>query len=399
MIGQHVWRYHPEKKRFEIFAEGGGNAFGVEIDDAGRIYSGHNGGDTRGFHYVQGGSYRKGFEKHGVLANPYSFGFFEAMKPNKSAALQPHFRPQRSATACPTQYRGKLFAVEPLQGRVMLTDMTPDRSSFQTKDLGPRRHAAATPGFGPVDIKPAPDGSIFVADFYEAEDRRTWGTTTASIDRDTGRIYRLAAKDAKFHKPVDLGKKTSAELVELLKIATIAGSGRRPMRLLGDRKDRSALPDAASDAFREQAASWPSNRCGRSTSTGGLRRGLRREVAWIIPSRRSAPVDGAAARRTIISSATRYPPRSSSLTRRSRASTFAASGPRAPERLSAAEGLPIVAELADARRGRRPTFTCRCCCGGRSSRIARRIATRCSTCSANRRFGGRRSSRRRSCRG
>ena len=30
--GQHIWRYHPEKKQFEIFAEGGGNAFGVEID-------------------------------------------------------------------------------------------------------------------------------------------------------------------------------------------------------------------------------------------------------------------------------------------------------------------------------------------------------------------------------
>ena len=84
MIGQHIWRYHPEKKRFEIFAEGGGNAFGVEIDAQGRVFSGHNGGDTRGFHYVQGGYYRKGFEKHGALSNPYAFGFFEAMEHNKA---------------------------------------------------------------------------------------------------------------------------------------------------------------------------------------------------------------------------------------------------------------------------------------------------------------------------
>ncbi len=54
-MGQLVWRYHPELKKYEIFAEGGGNAFGVEIDAKGRIYSGHNGGNTRGFHYVQGG--------------------------------------------------------------------------------------------------------------------------------------------------------------------------------------------------------------------------------------------------------------------------------------------------------------------------------------------------------
>ena len=48
-MGQLIWRYHPETRRYEVFAEGGGNAFGVEIDAKGRIYSGHNGGDTGGF--------------------------------------------------------------------------------------------------------------------------------------------------------------------------------------------------------------------------------------------------------------------------------------------------------------------------------------------------------------
>ena len=51
-------------------AEGGGNAFGVEIDSKGRIFSGTNGGKIRGHHYVQGGYYQKGFEKHGPLSNP-----------------------------------------------------------------------------------------------------------------------------------------------------------------------------------------------------------------------------------------------------------------------------------------------------------------------------------------
>ncbi len=63
-MGQNIWRYHPEKRIYEIFAEGGGNAFGIEFDSKGRVYSGHNGGDTRGFHYVQGGYYLKNFGKH-----------------------------------------------------------------------------------------------------------------------------------------------------------------------------------------------------------------------------------------------------------------------------------------------------------------------------------------------
>ncbi|HEX4590427.1 MAG TPA: PVC-type heme-binding CxxCH protein [Gemmataceae bacterium] len=245
MIGQHIWRYHPETKRFEIFAEGGGNAFGLEIDAAGRVYSGHNGGDTHGFHYVQGGYYRKGFEKHGVLANPYSFGFFEAMKHNKAERFS-HTFVINEAEGLPERYRGKLFAVEPLHGRVMLADIWPDRSSFQTKDVGPVVGSTDT-WFRPVDIKPAPDGSIYVADFYEekiAHLRHNEGT----IDKDTGRIYRLAAKDATFHKPADLGKKSSKELVELLR-SDNRWERQTALRLLGERKDTTVLPDLRAMLF------------------------------------------------------------------------------------------------------------------------------------------------------
>ena len=68
-LGQAIWRYHPQTRKYEVFAEGGGNAFGVAMNDSGEIFSGHNGGDTRGFHYYQGGYYRKGFTKHGSLYN------------------------------------------------------------------------------------------------------------------------------------------------------------------------------------------------------------------------------------------------------------------------------------------------------------------------------------------
>jgi putative heme-binding domain-containing protein len=253
MIGQHVWRYHPEKKRFEIFAEGGGNAFGIEIDAAGRIYSGHNGGDTRGFHYVQGGAYRKGFEKHGVLANPYSFGFFEAMRHNKAQRFS-HTFVLNEADGLPAQYRGKLFAVEPLQGRVMLSDIKADRSSFETRDLGPVVRSSDT-WFRPVDIKPAPDGSIFVADFYE-QNIAHLKHNDGEVDRETGRIYRLAAKDATFRKPVDLGKKSSAELVETLR-SDNRWERQTALRLLADRKDRSVLPALERMMSRETSRKQP----------------------------------------------------------------------------------------------------------------------------------------------
>ncbi len=52
--------------------------------------SGHNGGDTRGFHYVQGGYYRKGFNKHGSLSNPYSLVYLLPMPARSGATLLAH---------------------------------------------------------------------------------------------------------------------------------------------------------------------------------------------------------------------------------------------------------------------------------------------------------------------
>ena len=44
--GPMLWRYHPESREYEVFAEGGGNVFGIEFDDQGRLFSGTNGGNS-----------------------------------------------------------------------------------------------------------------------------------------------------------------------------------------------------------------------------------------------------------------------------------------------------------------------------------------------------------------
>ena len=134
-LGQLIWRYHPETRRYEIFAEGGGNAFGVEIDAHGNVYSGHNGGDTRGFHYVQGGYYQKGFGKHGDLSNPFAYGYFAQMA-HHSAPRFTHAFLIYESDALPANYQGVLFGVAPLQSQVVMSRIEPDRTSFKTNDIG-----------------------------------------------------------------------------------------------------------------------------------------------------------------------------------------------------------------------------------------------------------------------
>ncbi len=236
--GQLIWRYHPETKRFEVFAEGGGNAFGCEIDAQGRIFSGHNGGDTRGFHYMQGAYLQKGFEKHGPLSNPYAFGYFPPM-PHPAVERFTHNFIIYDGGALPESYNGKLFGIEPLQGRVVESDIEPDGSTFQTRDLG-YPVTTSDQWFKPVDIKVGPDGAIYIADWYDGQVNH-YLNSQGHIDKSNGRIYRLKAKGAKPIKPFDLAKLSTPELVDLL-AHTNKWFRQEALRLIGDRKDSSVIP-------------------------------------------------------------------------------------------------------------------------------------------------------------
>ncbi|MGZ0162798.1 MAG: PVC-type heme-binding CxxCH protein [Planctomycetales bacterium] len=212
-MGQLIWRYHPELHRYEVFAEGGGNTFGVEISEKGEIFSGHNGGNTRGFHYEQGGYSRKGFGKHGPLSNPYAFGYFANMKHHSVPRFTHNFVIYEE-NVLPDEYRGRLFGIEPLQGQVVMSDFQPDQSSFQTRDIS-RVVKTNDQWFRPVDIKTGPDGCIYIADLYEQRIDHS-SHYAGRIDRTNGRIYRLKPKDLPKAKPFDYGKSDFEELVKLL---------------------------------------------------------------------------------------------------------------------------------------------------------------------------------------
>jgi putative membrane-bound dehydrogenase-like protein len=237
-MGQLIWRYHPETRRYEIFAEGGGNAFGVEIDRKGRIFSGHNGGNTRGFHYVQGGYSQKGFGKHGPLTNPYAFGYFPAMR-HPTAPRFSHTFTIYDGGQFPEPYRGKLFAVAPLQSELVCSEIVPDGSSFRTRDLS-RPVSTDDSWFRPVDIKHGPDGALYVADWYDGQINH-YRNHEGQLDPSTGRIYRLKAKGAKPAPPRDLARLSSMELVRLL-TEDNRWTRQTALRLLGDRKDRALIP-------------------------------------------------------------------------------------------------------------------------------------------------------------
>jgi putative heme-binding domain-containing protein len=265
-MGQLIWRYHPETKRYEVFAEGGGNAFGVEIDSKGRVFSGHNGGDTRGFHYVQGGYFQKGFDKHGPLSNPYTFGYFSAMKHNRVPRFTHTFLIYE-ADALPEKYRGVLFGVAPLLNHVVMSAIEPDGSSIRTHDIG-LAVESSDPWFRPVDITTGPDGAIYIADWYDRQVNH-YRNHEGQIDPASGRIYRLRAKQARTARREPRTPESPARREPRTPESAARREPRTPellrdlsdpsrwvrqtaLRLIGDRKDASIAP-----ALKEMIAKGP----------------------------------------------------------------------------------------------------------------------------------------------
>ena len=238
--GCMVWRYHPETKRFEIFSEGGGNNFGLEVDAGGRIFTGHNGGQTRGFHYMQGGIFlMQGTtpNKYGPPRNPFAFGSFPKMGTEQDIKRFTHFATLVESTAIPKQYHNTFFAVDPLHNFVIASRRLDLGATFKTTDVG-KVLTSDDFAFRPVYIGNAPDGSVLVADFYEhyiAHGQHY----QSQIDPTTGRIFRLRGKKEKLETDLNLHAKTTDQLIGLLKHPN-RWHRHTAVRLLGERKDWSS---------------------------------------------------------------------------------------------------------------------------------------------------------------
>ncbi len=236
-LGQAVWRYHPDTDAFELFAQGGGNPWTLSFDSRGRAFSGDNGGNSRGFHWVQGGRYEKNWPKHGPFNRPHSYGFIPNMDHQGDVARFAMTSVIYEDGKLPG-YEGQLISGMALTSRIQATRLVGEGSTFKTVDT----EALVTTSersFRPVDTVVGPDGAIYVADWCDirmdhTDPRDTW-------DKSCGRIWRLRPGAHTPVAPFDLARRSSQQLVELL------GDTRKwyrdhARRLLGERGDRSLVP-------------------------------------------------------------------------------------------------------------------------------------------------------------
>lgn len=199
-----IWRYHPTRKSFEIFARGLSNPWGFDFDDHGQAMATccvipHL------FHVVQGGVYHKQSLPH---VNPHIYDDIKTIRDHSHLSAHGGAR-FYLADVFPKQYRNQLFMCNIHEHAVLTDIMVPNGSSFigqHGADFMPTNDLAWV-GFS-VEI--GPDGGVYILDWHDTD-----VCGNAVNFPNSGRVYRIMPENVPAKAALNLDTMPDEELVKL----------------------------------------------------------------------------------------------------------------------------------------------------------------------------------------
>jgi putative membrane-bound dehydrogenase-like protein len=297
-----VWRYHPTKHVFEVFAEGTSNPWGIDFDQYGQCFI-EACVVPHMWHMIQGARYeRQGGEHYSIALDeiqrnerhreaksrkpiyPY---FYQDIKTigdhvHWAGAKGPHAGNARSDEAggghahaglliyqgdsWPEEYRGKIFMNNIHGQRINMDSLKRKGSGYVAS------HGADFINFNDkwsqvLNLLSDQDGSVYMIDWYDKN--QCHHNRVNDHDRSNGRIFKIVYNNQKTTH-VDLQSKSDAELVQL-QLHKNDWYARHARRILHERGGSPAVHDALRkildqnpDVTRKLRAMWALH------ATGGL---------------------------------------------------------------------------------------------------------------------------------
>jgi putative membrane-bound dehydrogenase-like protein len=262
-INAGIWRYHPTDHRFEVFAAGTSNPWGIDFDARGQMIITacvipHL------YHMIQGGRYERQAGQH---FNPYTYDDIKTIADHRHyLGANPHGGNGRSDSAggghahCgamiylagewPPEYRGSLF-MNNIHGARINRDILKREGSGFIGSHAPDFLLANDAWSQIISIKYGPDGDVFLIDWY---DKNQCHHNEVDVhDRTNGRIFKVSFGDAK-PAHVDLGKESDQSLVAMQRHPNewYARHARRVLQERGTSIEVSRMLEALSMASAEQ---------------------------------------------------------------------------------------------------------------------------------------------------
>ncbi|HEV2948404.1 MAG TPA: PVC-type heme-binding CxxCH protein, partial [Gemmataceae bacterium] len=235
-----VWRYDFPAKKFDIFAEGTSNPWGLDFDAHGQAFL------TacvipHAFHMIPGGTYIRQDGRPDSYNHPYSYGLLREICDHTHHAESGWAHAGAlvlQGDQIPPEFQGSLL-MGSIHGTVIKRDVLERRGSTFVAKHAPDFLQCGDKNFRPINLRWGPDGSIYVIDWHDQNpchqaDPNSWDMTH-------GRIYKIRPTGPKVPSPGDLSKKSSQELVEILKNNS-PWWHRTALRLIKERRDRTITP-------------------------------------------------------------------------------------------------------------------------------------------------------------
>ncbi len=223
-INAGIWRYHPTRQVFEVFAQGTSNPWGVDFNDRGQAFVTacvipHL------YHIIQGGRYQR---QAGVHFNPYTYDDIKTVAIHRHwIGATPHSGNDKSDAAggghahagamiylggsWPEKYRDQIF-MNNIHGQRLNEDLLLPKGSGYIGDRAPDFCLTRDRWSQIINLQYGPDGQMWMIDWYDAN--ACHHRETDGHDRTNGRIFKISYKNAQPVK-VDLQKLSNDELVML----------------------------------------------------------------------------------------------------------------------------------------------------------------------------------------
>jgi putative membrane-bound dehydrogenase-like protein len=252
-INAGIWRYHPTKHIFEVFAEGTSNPWGIDFDENGQLIA-EACVIPHLFHIIQGARYHRQAGQH---FNPHTYDDIKTIADHLHWAGNQWNQSDISRSAelggghahvglmiyqgdnWPAEYRGKVF-MNNIHGACLNMDVLERKGSGFVG-----RHAPDPIKFNDawsqiVNFQEGPDGTVYFIDWYDKN--QCHSNDANQHDRSNGRIFKISYGETKFEN-VDLQKLNDEDLVQLL-LEKNAWHARHAQRILQERGPGQISADA-----------------------------------------------------------------------------------------------------------------------------------------------------------
>ncbi len=234
-----VWRYHPKLKKFEVFAEGTSNPWGMDWRNTDGQFILCCCVIPHLYHIVPGGIYKR---QAGASFNPYVYGYLNEICDHtfhKESGWAHAGLISLDVPHIPARFRNSVIFGSIHGCSIKQNILQPHGSTF-TARRGDDFLVSGDKNFRPINMKWGPNGDIFLIDWHDQYPCHQ--TPPDAWDYDHGRVYRIQLKGTTTKKADDLSRLTTAQLGERAIHSTNPWERRTALRLLAERTDNLRVP-------------------------------------------------------------------------------------------------------------------------------------------------------------